>query len=85
LTYIILVGLLILGFGLLDGLWNHMIKMIVFFSRGANTANMAGLPFPPVGSAFHEITGVLTFVAALFAAYFGYQFMANTRNLEREK
>src|SRR5262245_51419396 len=35
LTYIILVGLLILGFGLLDGLWNHTIKMLVFFWRGA--------------------------------------------------
>src|SRR5262245_13031310 len=48
LAYIVLVGLLILGFGLLDGLWNHNVKMIVFFSRGTNTTNMAGLPFPPV-------------------------------------
>jgi hypothetical protein len=42
LTYIILVGLLILSFGVLDGFRNHTIKMIIFFSRGANTANMAG-------------------------------------------
>jgi uncharacterized membrane protein required for colicin V production len=30
---------------------------------------------------FHEVTGVLTFVAATFAAYFGYQFVAKTRKL----
>ncbi len=54
---------MILGFGLYDGLWNHTIKMVVFFLRGANRANMAGLPFPPVGSAFYEVTGVLTFIS----------------------
>jgi hypothetical protein len=59
--------------------------MIVFLLRGANPANMAGFPFPPVGSAFHEISGVLAFVTTVFAAYFGYQFMANTRNPQREK
>jgi len=84
-TYIIFVALMILGFGLDDGLWNHTIKMIVFFLRGGNRATMVGLPFPPVGSAFHEITGVLAFVATVFAAYFGYQFMVNTRNLQCEK
>jgi len=82
--YIIFAALMILGFGVVDGLWDHTIKMIVFFLRGANLANMAGLPFPPVGSAFHEITGVLAFVATVFAAYYGYQFMANTRNLRSE-
>ena len=59
--------------------------MIVFFLRGGNRANMAGLPFPPVGSAFHEITGVLAFVATVFAAYFGYQFTVNSRNMQRAK
>ena len=83
-TYAIFAALLILGFGVVDGFWNHNIKMIVFFLRGASLANMAGLPFPPVGSAFHEITGVLAFVATMFAAYFGYQFIAKTRGLQRE-
>jgi hypothetical protein len=77
-AHIIFAALMILVFGLVDSLWNHTINMIVFFLRGANHANMAGLPFPPVGSAFHEITGVLAFVAAVLATYFGYQFMINT-------
>lgn len=74
-TYSILVALMILGFGLGDGLWNHAIKMIAFLLVGASRAEMVGLPFPPVGSAFHEITGVSAFVATVFAAYFGYQFI----------
>jgi len=74
-TYGTFVALVILGFGLEDGLWNHTIKMIVFLSRNANRTEMAGLPFPPVGSAFHEVTGVLTFVAAVLAAFFGWRFV----------
>jgi hypothetical protein len=75
LGYATLVTLVILGFGLQDGLWNHTVKLAVFFLRGADRANMAGLPSPPVGSVFHEVTGVLTFVAANFARIFGYQFI----------
>jgi hypothetical protein len=80
-TYGTLVALIIVGFGLQDGLWNHTVKMVVFFLRGADRAEMAGLPFPRVGSVFYEVTGVLTFVAAIFAAYFGYQFISKTRKL----
>jgi hypothetical protein len=79
LSYGTFVALVILLFGLGDGLWNHTVKMTVFFLRGADRANMAGLPFPPVGSVFHEVTGVLAFVAAIFAASFGYQFLTKTR------
>src|SRR5262249_17449803 len=43
-SYVIFVIFIVLGFGLYDGLWNHTIKMAVFFSRRADTANMAGLP-----------------------------------------
>lgn len=46
LSYATLVPLVIVGFGLQDGLWNHTVKMAVFFLRGADRAEMAGLPFP---------------------------------------
>jgi hypothetical protein len=81
LSYVTLLTLVIVGFGVLDGLWNHTVKMVVFFLRGADRANMAGLPFPPVGSVFHEVTGPLPFVAAIFAAYFGYQFITGAGGL----
>jgi hypothetical protein len=66
LSYATFVTLVIVGFGLLDGLWNHTVKLVVFFLLGADRANMAGLPFPPVGSVFHEVTGPLSLVAAIF-------------------
>jgi hypothetical protein len=75
LSYATVVALIILGFGLPDGLWNHTVKLAVFYLRGADRANMAGWPFLPVGSVFHEVIGVLTLVVAMFAAYFGYQFI----------
>src|SRR5258708_4121140 len=68
---------MILGFGLFDGFWNHTLKMSIFFLQGAHRNLMApSFPFfPPVGSIFHEATGVLTFVVALYAAYLGYRFL----------
>jgi len=76
-AYEIYLVLMILGFGLYDGLFNHTIKMTIFFLDGAKLSAMRQFPFfPPVGSAFHEVTGVLTFVAALYAAYQGYRFLA---------
>jgi len=74
-TYSTFVALVILGFGVSDGLWNHTIKLIVFLSRGASSDVMAGLPFPPVGSPFHEVTGVLSLIAAVIAAFFGWRFV----------
>jgi hypothetical protein len=83
-AYSTFAALLILGFGLYDGLWNHTIKVIVFFLRGADRVRMAGLPFPPVGSVFHEVTGVLTFVAALIGAYFTYKFIRTSTFVTRQ-
>jgi hypothetical protein len=46
LSYATFVTLVIVGFGLLDGLWNHTVKMTVFFLRGADRAEMAGCRSP---------------------------------------
>jgi hypothetical protein len=69
---------IILGFGLQDGLWNHTVKMTVLFLSAPIEPRWRGCR-SPVDSAFHEVNGVLTFVAAIFAANFGYQFMSRTR------
>jgi len=76
-AYGIYLAFMIIGFGLYDGLFNHTIKMTVFFLHGAdrNLMRTAFPFFPPVGSTFHEVTGVLTFVVALYAAYVGYRFL----------
>jgi|GEM_PF-3777532 len=36
--------------------------------------------FPPVGSSYHEVSGVLTFFVALYAAYLGVRFLATNLN-----
>jgi hypothetical protein len=80
--YGIYLALLILGFGFYDGFWNHTVKMTIFFLQGADRRLMANAYpyFPPVGSIFHEVTGALTFIVALYAAYFGFRFFASNLN-----
>jgi hypothetical protein len=76
-VYGIYLTLMILGFGLYDGFFNHTLKMTIFFLYGAKLSAMRQFPFfPPVGSPFHEVTGVLTFVVTLYAVYRGYTFLA---------
>ena len=81
-AYGIYLAFMIIGFGLYDGLFNHTIKMMVFFLHGADRNLMTkSFPFfPPVGSTFHEVTGVLTFVIALYAAFLGYRFLVTSLN-----
>ncbi len=81
-AYGIYLALMILGFGLYDGFWNHTVKMSIFSLQGAHRNLMTtSFPFfPPVGSTFHEVTGVLTFVVALYAASLGYRFLVTSLN-----
>jgi len=83
--YGVYLALMILGFGFYDGLFAHTLKLTFFFLQGADRSLMAqAFPFfPPVGSTFHEVTGVLTFIVALSAAYLGVRFLA--RNLTTAK
>jgi hypothetical protein len=76
-AYGVYLTLMILGFGLYDGFWNHTLKISIFFLQGAHRNLMAtSFPFfPPVVSIFHEVTGVLTFLVTLYAAYQGYRFL----------
>jgi hypothetical protein len=76
-AYGVYLTLMILGFGLYDGFWNHTLKISIFFLQGAHRNLMAtSFPFfPPFVSIFHEVTGVLTFLVTLYAAYLGYRFL----------
>ena len=86
---LVLYGLLNLwvigGFGLVGGLWNHTVKVAV------SAVNDGALPLslqrffmsPDLGSAPYEAIGILTFVASMFAAYFGYRFARTVRWMGR--
>lgn len=74
--YVLLSLWIIAGFGIVGGLWNHVIKLLLYVGGG---------PLPPSvepwfislepGSGAYETVGILTFVASVFAAVFGYRFI----------
>ncbi len=81
-TYGILNAWLIVGFGVVDGLWNHIVKplglkfheLLAFHGGGANVTRSA-----VEGGLLSDITGMLTFFASIGAAYFGYKYMISAR------
>jgi hypothetical protein len=65
----------IIGFGLLNGFWNHSFKVFLFYlHNGALPPFLAKLFMTPhIGSFFYEGVGVLTFVMSMVASYYGYK------------
>ena len=63
---------IIIGFGIVDGFWDSTIK--VYFANYFFTSSRYFIRLP-LGSYLFEVTGVLTFVASLFAAYYSYKFI----------
>jgi hypothetical protein len=74
---------LIVSFGLVDGLLDHVVNAFVELYAATSGQPVDRLerafrvlpPTPLVGDLLYEGTGVLTFVASLFAAYYGYRFL----------
>ncbi len=69
--------LVIIGFGLVNGFWNHGFKVFLFYLHNGALPPMLSKLFlsPQIGSLRQESIGVLTFVASLFAAYFTFQYI----------
>ncbi len=65
------------GFGMVGGLWNHTVKVALCAAHGGTLPSSleAGFMSPELGSAAYETVGILTFVASLVAAVFGYRFI----------
>lgn len=79
LIYGFICSLIIIGFGLVSGFWNHAVKDFLAYLHGGLPPIMAKLFMSPeIGSVFFEMAGILTFAASLFAAYYTYQFIRNT-------
>ena len=81
-VYGLLTAWLVVGFGLVDGFWNHTVKLLglqlhallSFHGGGAH-----GVQKAVMGNLVHEGTGILTFIIGTVAAYAGYKFMRLTR------
>jgi len=79
--YGLLSAWVIIGFGLVNGFWNHGMKVFLYYlHNGALPPFLAKLFLTPqIGSFFIESAGILTFVLSMFAAYHGFKFMKEGR------
>lgn len=74
---------LVLGVGLVDGLMSHAVKLIgiqiheLVALHGGNVSSNGNVL---EGNMIYEVTGVFTFVAALFAGYYGVKLIRSIKN-----
>jgi len=74
---------LVVGLGLVDGFWNHTLKPIGFQIQALVALHGGGTVTGEKafeGNIIYEVTGILTFVAGMFAAYYGIKFIQTNRN-----
>ncbi|HET6363917.1 MAG TPA: hypothetical protein VFG02_02610 [Nitrospirota bacterium] len=80
-VFLVLYGLfnagVVIGFGLLNGFWNHACKVFLYYLHSNALPPFLAKLFttPHIGSYYAEGAGVLTFVVSMFAAYYGYKFL----------
>lgn len=80
--YILLNAWVIVGFGIINGFWNHGFKVfLTYLHNGYLPPFLEGLFLDPkIGSVFFEGVGILTFVASMFATYYVYQMAPKKHN-----
>ena len=76
---------LVIGLGLVDGLFNHTFKLLSFqvhtlLALHGGSTKTVEKAFE--GNLIYEGTGILTFIASMFAAYYGYKFIQSIRQSE---
>ncbi len=79
--YALLNAWVIIGFGLVNGFWNHGMKIFLYYLHNGSLPPFLAKLFmaPQIGSPFFEGAGILTFVVSIAAAYYGYKFMREGR------
>ena len=64
------------GLGLYEGLWNHTIGLIAYLRIDSPETQISLLlPADNIHYLFYEATGVLTFLIAMLASFYTYQFL----------
>jgi len=81
LLYSLLSLWVIAGFGLLGGVWNHAVKLVVVAGSGGTLPSALEPLFmsPDLGGATYEALWIVLGVASVFAGYFGYRFARTVR------
>jgi len=80
-VYGLLTAWVAIGFGLVNGFWNHSFKVFIYYLHNGSLPPFLAKLFmtPNVESPLMEGAGILTFVMSLSAAYYGYKFMKEGR------
>ena len=65
----------VIGFGLVNGFWNHAFKVFLHYLHNGSLPPFLAKLFmtPQIGSFVYEGTGVLTFAMSVAASYYGYK------------
>lgn len=83
--YGILITWLVIGLGLIDGLLNHTMKIIGFYFNALLSLHGGGTADGEKaleGNFVYQFTGMLTFFASTFVAYYGYKFILTSRRTQ---
>jgi len=72
--YSLLNAWLIIGFGLVNGFWNHTVKVSLYYLHNESLPPFLARMFsnPVLGSSWYEGAGILLFVVAMVTAHTGY-------------
>ena len=72
----------LLGFGVFEGVYNHALKVALYFAH-ASPVLMAGLFPPPTyempNNAFFEVTGVMQVIPGFVTGYYLYRFVQDRK------
>jgi len=81
LVYSLLNLWIIIGFGLVNGFWNHTVKVSLFYLHNGLLPPFLAQMFsdPRIGNSTLETAGILTFAASMFAAYYCYELIKNRK------
>ncbi len=84
--YFLLNALVIVGFGLINGFWNHTIKVFLSYLHGGYLPPpFTGLfENPTIGTFFQESIGFLTFIASMFSVYYGFKIVQKKQHQNTE-
>jgi hypothetical protein len=73
-----------LGFGVFEGVYNHVLKVVLYFARVSPTLMTRLFPPPTYempNNAFFEITGMLQVIPGLMTGFYLYQFVRGRKGL----
>lgn len=73
--------IVVVGFGLINGFWNHTLKVALTYLHGGHLPPVFTGLFqnPAMGTFFEEGIGILTFITSIFSAYYAFKLVRTAK------